>query len=60
VVLVRGKTREEIFIEHPKHVQLPHVENMKKQLLEKGGYLHPSSGQTALHTSWIMEEIMAQ
>ncbi|MFK8161941.1 MAG: Gfo/Idh/MocA family protein [Lewinella sp.] len=58
VVLIRGDKREEHFIEHPKHVQLPHVEHMKKQLLEDNGYLHPSSGQTALHTSWIMDEIM--
>ncbi|WP_020571734.1 Gfo/Idh/MocA family protein [Neolewinella persica] len=60
VVLVRGETREELFIEHPKHVQMPHVENMKKQLLGEGDYLHPSSGQTALHTSWIMDEIVGR
>ncbi|MEC7173687.1 MAG: Gfo/Idh/MocA family oxidoreductase, partial [Bacteroidota bacterium] len=47
----------EFFIEHPKHVQLPHVENMKKHLLEKG-LSHPSSGQTAIHTSWVMDQIL--
>ena len=47
----------EFFIEHPKNVQLPHVENMKKHLLEKG-LSHPSSGQTAVHTSWVMDQIL--
>ena len=47
----------ELFIEHPKHVQLPHVENMKKHLLEKD-FSHPSSGQTAVHTSWVMHQIL--
>lgn len=32
----------ELFIEHPMHVQLPHVENMKRHLLDKD-FSHPSS-----------------
>jgi len=57
VVLVQGGERKELFIEHPKHVQMPHVESMKRQLLD-GDYLHPSTGKTALHTSWIMDQIL--
>lgn len=49
----------ELFIEHPKHVQIHHVENMKKQLLD-GNYNHPSNGLTALHTSWIMDQILKE
>lgn len=57
VVLIQGDKRQETFIEHPYHVQMPHVENMKRQLLD-GGYFHPSTGKTALHTSWVMDRIM--
>lgn len=53
---IEGK-KVEIFIEHPKHIQMPHVENMKKHLLEKG-FFHPSNGQTAAHTSWVMDQIL--
>ena len=31
VVLVQGGKRQELFIEHPEHVQSPHVERMKRQ-----------------------------
>ena len=47
----------ELFIEHPMHVQLPHVENMKRHLLEKD-FSHPSSRQTAVHTSWVIHQIL--
>ncbi|SER21173.1 Gfo/Idh/MocA family protein [Neolewinella agarilytica] len=57
VVLIQGDKRQEKFIDHPYHVQLPHVENMQRQLLS-GDYFHPSTGKTALHTSWIMDRIL--
>ena len=57
LILYKDGKMIEFFIEHPKHVQLPHVENMKKHLLEKG-LSHPSSGQTAVHTSWVMDQIL--
>lgn len=57
LILYKDGKMIEFFIEHPKHVQLPHVENMKKHLLEKG-LSHPSSGQTAIHTSWVMDQIL--
>lgn len=56
IIELDGK-REELFIEHPKNVQLYHVENMKKHLFEEN-YNHPSNGYTALHTSWIMDKIL--
>ena len=51
--------QQEIFIENPKNIQLYHVENMRKQLLDKN-YFHPSNGHTATHTSWIMDKILGK
>ena len=56
--LSNGVGERELFIEHPKHVQLPHVENMRRELLGGEGYRHPSSGRTALHTAWVMEGVL--
>lgn len=46
----------ELVIKHPENVQLYHVENMREHLL--GNSEHPSSGQSGLHTSWIMDKII--
>lgn len=43
-------------IEHPENVQLHHVQQMKEHLFDQG--IHPSSGASATHTSWIMDKIM--
>lgn len=54
---LRSKTRSEtVFIEHPKHLHQFHVENMHKHLL--GQMDHPSLGESALHTSWVMDRIL--
>lgn len=56
-IVISGKhTNKSLFIENPKSVQQYHVENMQKQLSGKG--IHPSSGISALHTSWVMDEIL--
>lgn len=57
LILDSNDNQQEIFIENPKNIQLYHVENMKKQLLEKE-YIHPSTGYTATHTSWVMDKIL--
>jgi len=49
--------QQSLFIEHPENIQLHHVENIYKQL--NNDQLHPSTGNTALHTSWVMDEILA-
>ncbi len=59
VVLQSKEKEEQLFIEHPEHVQMHHVENMKKHLFEEN-YLHPSTGLTALHTSWVMDKILGE
>ncbi|MGP1991371.1 Gfo/Idh/MocA family protein [Zobellia laminariae] len=56
VVLANTKGEEKLFIEHPEHVQKFHVENLKKDLL--GKQTHPSTGKTAVHTSWVMDSIL--
>lgn len=56
VVLINERGRTELFIENPENIQLYHVENMKNHLL--GKTKHPSSGLTAMHTSWVMDEIV--
>jgi 1,5-anhydro-D-fructose reductase (1,5-anhydro-D-mannitol-forming) len=43
-------------IEHPENIQLYHVEQMREHLL--GNSEHPSSGFTATHTSWVMDQII--
>ncbi|MBD0833689.1 Gfo/Idh/MocA family protein [Aestuariibaculum sediminum] len=57
IKLRSNNNRETLHIEHPKHVQMHHVEDMRNMLLEEN-YIHPSLGGTALHTSWIMDKIL--
>lgn len=59
VVLDCNEKHEELFIEHPKSVQLHHVENIKKHLMGDG-FVHPSLGHSGLHTSWIMDKILGK
>ncbi len=56
VILRSDKKEEKLFIEHPKHLHQFHVENMRKHL--NGEAIHPSTGQSALHTSWVMDKIL--
>lgn len=57
IVLKSESKTEELFIEHPKHIQIHHVENMRDYLFDNAKY-HPSTGLTALHTSWVMDKIL--
>jgi predicted dehydrogenase len=59
LLLETSDEQEDIFIENPKNIQLYHIENMKKELLD-GNYIHPSNGFTATHTSWIMDKILGK
>lgn len=56
--IIQGEDSREIFIENPKHVQLPHVLNMARHLKE-ADYQHPATGKEALHANWIMDQILA-
>ncbi|SFZ91506.1 Predicted dehydrogenase [Flaviramulus basaltis] len=57
VILKSDSKNEELFIEHPKHIQIHHVENMRDYLTGVKDS-HPSTGLTALHTSWVMDKIL--
>lgn len=57
--LLKPDQNETLNIDHPVNVQFHHVQNMKRQLFEEG-YLHPSTGKTAAHTSWVMDKILGQ
>lgn len=57
VVLKSETKNEKLLIENPKHIQQFHVENMRdyfQGIIKE----HPSTGKTALHTSWVMSKIL--
>lgn len=57
-ILLKSKNRNEsLFIEQPKHIQIHHVELMRDDLINNTN-IHPSTGKTALHTSWVMDKIL--
>lgn len=58
ITLINEKGATSLFVEHPKHVQQFHVENIRKHLLENRE--HPSTGLSGLHTSWIMDKILGR
>ena len=47
---------EEIFMINPESIQSDHVKNIREQLLNNNP--HPSTGDSALHTSWVMDKIL--
>lgn len=57
IILKSNTKNEELFIENPKHIQQFHVQNISDFFQEKIES-HPSTGKTALHTSWIMDKIL--
>lgn len=58
VRLITAAETVEITIEHPEHVQLPHVQAMRDTLYD--GAEHPSTGQSAAHTAWIMDRMLGR
>lgn len=57
ILLTSDSRTEELIIENPKHIQQYHVEKIRNSLLFKNN-THPSTGVTALHTSWVMDKIL--
>lgn len=55
IVLRNGQGSQSLEIAHPENIQLFHIENMQKHMA--GMAAHPSTGQTAQHTAWVMEQI---
>gem|GEM_PF-2861823 len=56
VILSINGVQELFDIPNPLNVQLYHVQNIRDQLLS--GTKHPSTGRTAAHTSWVMDQIL--
>ncbi|MFH4963380.1 Gfo/Idh/MocA family oxidoreductase [Gaetbulibacter sp. M235] len=58
IQLITSKDTISLNIKHPENIQLYHVQAMKKHL--NGIEKHPSTGETALHTAWIMDKILGR
>jgi len=56
LVFEHDGTREQVDIANPETIQIHHVENMRNTLLY--GAPHPSTGETAAHTAWVMDKIL--
>ena len=57
-LILQGRLDEEVFVKNPTPIQLHHVSNMQRQLAGKSQ--HPSTGDTATHTAWVMAKILGQ
>jgi predicted dehydrogenase len=58
-ILLESKEKtESLFIENPDPVQLYHVANIEKQFNEE--IKHPSTGTSAAHTSWVLDEVLGR
>ncbi|MBB1409851.1 Gfo/Idh/MocA family protein [Pseudoalteromonas sp. SG44-17] len=56
ITVINESGQQQLSIENPPHVQQYHVQNMAASLLEN--ITHPSTGHSAAHTSWVMEQIL--
>lgn len=56
ITLEHNGNVESLVIDHPENIQLYHVKNMRKHLRNEA--IHPSTGETAAHTAWVMDEIL--
>lgn len=58
ILLETENSKTELFMAHPENVQLFHVKKMQEHL--SGISKHPSTGLSAVHTNWVMEQIILQ
>jgi predicted dehydrogenase len=58
LVLENEKGIESLEIPNPENIQLFHIQNMRKHLVEN--QMHPSNGKTAALTSWVMDAILGK
>jgi 1,5-anhydro-D-fructose reductase (1,5-anhydro-D-mannitol-forming) len=56
IKLISAENTKELFIENPENIQLYHTLNMQKHLHNEA--LHPSTGDTATHTAWVMDNML--
>ena len=58
MILTTHEHTETLFIDNPKHIQHYHVENMISHL--RGLADHPSQGESAAKTNWVMDQILGR
>lgn len=58
LILEQDGIKKSVTIEHPENIQLCHVQNMKDHLSKKS--IHPSTGVTAVETSWVLDSILGK
>lgn len=56
ILLISENESKTLTIEHPRNIQFYHVQNMRDFLFD--GITHPSTGESGLHTSWVMDKIL--
>jgi predicted dehydrogenase len=56
IAIQRNGKKETINIDHPAHIQQPHIQSIIDELLD--GKKCPSTGETAARTSWVMDQII--
>ncbi len=54
--LDNGTIEKPLFINNPEHIQYVHVQNIIRHL--RGEIVHPSLGNSAARTSWVMDKIL--
>lgn len=54
--LQSDRINKSITVENPKHIQLYHVRNMAAYFHENTP--HPSTGYSAMHVNWVMEQLL--
>jgi predicted dehydrogenase len=58
LALTTAADAERVEVANPDNIQLPHVMNMREHLA--GRMRHPSCGDSAAHTAWIMDRILGK
>ncbi|WP_420603861.1 Gfo/Idh/MocA family protein [Flagellimonas sp.] len=56
ITLENASGKQSLEVPHPEHIQQFHVENIKNHLV--GTAIHPSTGDSGLQTSWVMDKIL--
>ncbi len=56
LVLDNDLMKVKLSIANPKHVQMMHVADLKNHLFEEN-FSHPSTGETAVNNSWLIDQI---
>lgn len=56
ICIEENSESKKLSIENPKSIQIYHVQNMKDDL--SGVANHPSTGKSAAHTSWVLDQIL--